>query len=777
MKFNVDINGVKYTGDGGFATEDTLAKLLKAYSTVNKTALKATQAADKALGGLADSADVASDSVVEFGDELDKAEAATKRAANKLQDMGDKANDAASSLFSAGQGGASFSGMISSVGAMAGDAFEGAAKLIPVFGDGVGQLGKTVATVAVGLIGAAVAMVESFQDLNKQIITSGLSVEGGFDKFTQYAEDARMPMNEFSGALIASSVGLRRMAGGQAGGVKYVSAALSEMTADMRGNLYSLGFTTDEIVAAMVDYSGEAHRAGEMLTPTELAVKTQSYLKNLNELARLTGTSVKEMQAKLEADRNNLFIQNRMMQVSEENRAAFASFGAAVPEAYSAMKDYILTGQSFSQQSALMVSQFPAVANAFKDTADGIANGSMSVDQANEYLADRIKKGGPQIQRELIQLANTLGIAPAELMNGMADNMGEAADATRQLLQGNLKGVNEVTKGSLQELLGTMETSMQSITSFIQSVFVDTLTAVAPLLEGFVGGLGDGASQVAALRDRIEEFLSNVSANGLSSVFSDLIANMTTALTDAISKGVHDGIWGATEPLAKADMPSVATHKDTAKGELSYVPSRGRGQAEKVYLDGIEIAVSEQSADIRAMVADMRKENLETRLSAQEAAKAARDNPPTATPLPDDYVEPLRDAMGNILGPGNAKGGIVSGPASGYAALLHGTEAVVPLPDGKSIPVDMSGLRTALEAALTPDSNPAEVANAMDELASTFSLDSSKIIDGSRTMPELLQINKNLLQQYFALNEKFERMVKAMEDGNNINRSSAFSRA
>jgi hypothetical protein len=36
-------------------------------------------------------------------------------------------------------------------------------------------------------------------------------------------------------------------------------------------------------------------------------------------------------------------------------------------------------------------------------------------------------------------------------------------------------------------------------------------------------------------------------------------------------------------------------------------------------------------------------------------------------------------------------GGIAAGPKSGYAATLHGTEAVVPLPDGKTIPVTMPG--------------------------------------------------------------------------------------
>lgn len=36
-------------------------------------------------------------------------------------------------------------------------------------------------------------------------------------------------------------------------------------------------------------------------------------------------------------------------------------------------------------------------------------------------------------------------------------------------------------------------------------------------------------------------------------------------------------------------------------------------------------------------------------------------------------------------------GGVSDGPDSGYPAMLHGTEAVVPLPNGRSIPVEMKG--------------------------------------------------------------------------------------
>ena len=40
---------------------------------------------------------------------------------------------------------------------------------------------------------------------------------------------------------------------------------------------------------------------------------------------------------------------------------------------------------------------------------------------------------------------------------------------------------------------------------------------------------------------------------------------------------------------------------------------------------------------------------------------------------------------------GYATGGISKGPNAGYPVMMHGTEAVVPLPDGKSIPVSMKG--------------------------------------------------------------------------------------
>ena len=52
---------------------------------------------------------------------------------------------------------------------------------------------------------------------------------------------------------------------------------------------------------------------------------------------------------------------------------------------------------------------------------------------------------------------------------------------------------------------------------------------------------------------------------------------------------------------------------------------------------------------------------------------------------------PFGNRYGGIVGKGYAAGGIADGPQAGYNVLMHGREAIVPLPDGDNIPVELSG--------------------------------------------------------------------------------------
>lgn len=80
---------------------------------------------------------------------------------------------------------------------------------------------------------------------------------------------------------------------------------------------------------------------------------------------------------------------------------------------------------------------------------------------------------------------------------------------------------------------------------------------------------------------------------------------------------------------------------------------------------------------------------------APVAPKAATPNQTApATPSTPDIGGP--ESSSSMSMPSAAKGGILSGPRSGYTATLHGTEAVVPLPDGRTIPVEMPDLSGVL---------------------------------------------------------------------------------
>jgi hypothetical protein len=91
----------------------------------------------------------------------------------------------------------------------------------------------------------------------------------------------------------------------------------------------------------------------------------------------------------------------------------------------------------------------------------------------------------------------------------------------------------------------------------------------------------------------------------------------------------------------------------------------------------------------------------------------APGNTPLSRIVPQDYLDKnnlsmfknaaqLRTHFDRITGGhGYQYGGIASGPRSGYTAMLHGTEAIVPLPNGRSIPVEMTGMTDKMGEQLT----------------------------------------------------------------------------
>jgi murein DD-endopeptidase MepM/ murein hydrolase activator NlpD len=115
------------------------------------------------------------------------------------------------------------------------------------------------------------------------------------------------------------------------------------------------------------------------------------------------------------------------------------------------------------------------------------------------------------------------------------------------------------------------------------------------------------------------------------------------------------------------------------------------------------------------------------------AMKGLTDMLPGAGQQKDEETgKTQQELMRNLLTPGFASGGIATGPNSGHIQLLHGTEAVIPLPDGKTIPVKIdAGSLGSLAGGMNagPVFNPANETNFLIEKSNEELVKSNVTLD------------------------------------------------
>jgi hypothetical protein len=96
-------------------------------------------------------------------------------------------------------------------------------------------------------------------------------------------------------------------------------------------------------------------------------------------------------------------------------------------------------------------------------------------------------------------------------------------------------------------------------------------------------------------------------------------------------------------------------------------------------------------------------------------------------------------------------GGVLSGPMSGYPAQLHGPEAVVPLPDGRTIPVELK------DQAKSSDADSFKIA--LDGLRQ----DLSRMMTSTSISPELVSLMSQLVDLQRTNNSTAQRMLQASQ--------------
>ena len=245
-------------------------------------------------------------------------------------------------------------------------------------------------------------------------------------------------------------------------------------------------------------------------------------------------------------------------------------------------------------------------------------------------------------------------------------------------------------------------------------------------------------------------------------------------LSAALETGLAGfGVYGANKLLEEKKISSKEAHKREGEAIGGGVGSLG-GMAGGALLGGAigtAIPIPVLGTILGALVGGAL--GLAGGYGGKKLGGAIGEHWDQRTKMPDD-AEGYSD-------PGFAMGGIASGPATGFRATLHGTEAIVPLSDNRSIPVqfdspldsmpDMSSLASGSTATVMK-----QLEDLLTKLGTTspdkggIGTDITKKPGQTTDMADVVEVLKDQVDLMRAQLNKSERMLTAMSEQVSVSR-------
>jgi len=534
---------------------------------------------------------------------------------------------------------------------------------------------------------------------------------------------------------------------------------------DLLGKFMNMGMSLESINEGIANYIGLQSRVGlaQNKTQAELTKGAAQYLVEMDGLTKLTGIQRKELedginkaraieQFRATTERMRRSGDQEQIDAAMEAEKAYAVLlqqNANAAQGFAeSFSGFITTdaGRQFFQAIDSTTGVIQQMRNGTIDAVSGLQQMYQAAEQAVPGLIPLAEVGAAGFAGDFAALADM-----AQRAGVSQEDMAKMIEAAQQKQQAGADGLVDVqtkTRISQMESMLSMQNfvnlGVKPATSALMyfANVVETITSILPgggrPGQGF-NQLGYGAQGAGTQRGSLAA--TGAGAATMAAIGSAVFPGVGTAI-GAIVGGIagylgYEAVGGANvddllefggdsgsrenflalDPKVREAVILAAQEYQQLTGEKLRINSamRSREDQERLYNDyirrgrtGMPVAPPGSSAHESGLAVDIQQGKTDRR---------AVDILNKYGLLQTVANDPVHFTVAGSNVPQYAYGGIAQGPRSGYQATLHGTEAIVPLPDGRTIPVEMPSLSDGMREQV---SMMREQIGRLDELIMTM---------------------------------------------------------
>ena len=540
---------------------------------------------------------------------------------------------------------------------------------------------------------------KSFQ----QATAAGALFAGGMTELRTVAGLAGLTQEQFSKVIADNSGSLASFGGDVTEGGKKLSRVISNYDKETKKQLLNLGISVEDQAQGVADYMAMLQRTGNLRgqSDAQLAEESKNYMVQLKAISSFTGEDAKKAEARAKQAAAQGAVAAKLQELGPEAAAKFNAAIKLLPESQQkAAQQMLAFGNIIDPELAMTLG--PASRKLLSGVIDDVKDTNITADVAQQNFYKTLDELSPALQAEGKKMAEIFG--NVALANGQYANQSAIAADVLALANKNLRRTAEGGGGELSAL--------------------DKAKLALETQDKLTNGVSDSVVALQEMKKALQKDLTPAIQN-----FAVDVPEILEAFREKMR---NLGMMGdRTQPVLTQPAQNVVNSSNALRSAVGLSPT--------------SMTPKEAAAVERAT--ERFNSSLTGRLSNWITSWGKEEPKPNAQS--PEIVGPMAD------------GGIASGPKSGFLANLHGTEAVVPLPNGRSIPIDMSSMAESLGSMFGKKGSGID-----DDFKRQILENNSLVITALQQMKEIytksMESTKLVSSTYAAEAEKSSALLEAM---------------